>query len=255
MIAVPPHRRPVDEPDARRSSETAPAAAPGRFADLLATRQGSSPHPTTVGEVAASVPDRPEPAAPPADPRLPDAGARVFNQDGFFGDAVAAEPTAAVRLEPAGDGAAGAPCPTDHSEPTAEPVQVPRPGAVSVARRGRGEHRPAISGRNPVGEAMPAPRPGQPTAAQRVQGERFRPRPAPRTAPPPRQMPLPSMAAAVAVHALAHGLDVVARVADLDPVERARLADEIAALLSAHGYPPGTVRVAAVPSSSLREPR
>ncbi len=50
---------------------------------------------------------------------------------------------------------------------------------------------------------------------------------------------------AVAVHAVQHGLDIVARLAAADPGERRQLTDEIAAFLSSHGYPPGRIAVLA----------
>lgn len=61
---------------------------------------------------------------------------------------------------------------------------------------------------------------------------------------------------AVAIHAMQHGLEIVARVAATDPGDRQQLTDEIAAFLSSHGYPPGRIAVLApVAFTPAREDR
>lgn len=70
-----------------------------------------------------------------------------------------------------------------------------------------------------------------------------------------RQRPLPTGSfVAVAVQAVAHGIEVVAQVAGLDERDRAALADEVAALLAAHGYAPAHITIAAM-SGTRQEAR
>ncbi len=181
--------------------------------------------------------------------------AERFNQDGFFGTSVAmpaatvaavvpvasAEPIAAVPRPLAVEGLAIPVAAPPVAVPTA-PMAVVLPVLPTFAK-------PA--GPQPI-EPMPAavsvasPRP-QPARSAVVTTAQPRP--------PVRQRPMPTGSfVAVAVQAVAHGIEVVAQVAGLDEHDRAALADDVAALLTAHGYAPAHITITAM-SGTRQETR
>lgn len=180
--------------------------------------------------------------------------AERFNQDGFFGTSVGM-PAATV----------AAVLPTISTEPV---VEAPVASAVDA---------PAASAATSVAIAKPAaavpalmpPALAKPTAPQLVAPmpvTTFAAAPRPQSSrsvvvapvqprPPVRQRPLPTGSfVAVAVQAVAHGIEVVAQIAGLDEHDRAALADDVAALLAAHGYAPAHITITAM-SGTRQETR
>lgn len=229
--------------------DLAPVAADGAGSPTYDIPQGS---PTlalpSAADAVASVVERHTPHA--TAPMSPDPGpipgerARVFNQDGFFGTATIAAPVTppSVQAQPAGVPPAtvsmAAEPPSDGDMPTREaPISaraLPPPAA---------KMKPFV----PVPARQHHITPQASAAPSIVDRRSPRSEPA-RAAPLPqlrRPMPLPPAAfVAVAVRAVAHGIDVVARIDGRDPAA-GRLSDEIAALLSRHGHAPGRVAVLA----------
>lgn len=230
---------PVNE-ELRLPVNVDPRAGAVRFADLVAAR-----------------PDIDAPIAP-ADPHTPPAaGAEIFNQEGFFGDPVDAP--AGVEVSQGVTRVVRPPVVEARAADLAgEPV-------VRFAGQVRTSHEAPATLRAPVptmpsrgaNNAAPVLRRTPHALIGEFRGEqvRSRTRPSPHPAPPPRRLPAPSAGIAVAVHALAQGVEIAARVEQLDPEERARLADEIAALLSSHGYVPARITVTAVSPSAHQELR
>lgn len=168
--------------------------------------------------------------------------ARVFNQDGFFGTAVivaeATEPS--VQASPAALPPASVPMVGNTFGEAALPVLAERTTVTTKA---------------PIIETVASPPPVPPRNGQAVLAGSIQPvvltRPFAKAIParvavptPPRRpiVPPPTAFVAVAVQAVAHGIDVVARIDRHDPAA-GRLSDEIAALLSRHGYAPGRIAV------------
>lgn len=206
---------------------------------VLAVRDDDAAQPPVLTNAAVLIPQQ----------------ARIFNQDGFFGSATAG-PVGIVT----GPGIT-TPIQGSLTEPAATAIDRVSPPAsfVSPAR---------TSVRTDAAPAAPVALPGAQASTpvpQRSVGDvprpRLRPdRPAPVVAPIRRERPLPTAPAmtapvAVALHATQHGLEIVARLAATDPGDRRQLADEIAALLSAHGYPPGRIVVLApaAPTSARKD--
>lgn len=180
--------------------------------------------------------------------------AERFNQDGFFGQSVAM-PVAAV----------AAVLPVASVEPATEVsvVSSVEGPAASVAT-------PVVATRTPAPVVAPvlpavtkstapqfiAPLPATAAVtASRALSSRATPTAPVQPRPPVRQRPLPTGSfVAVAVQAVAHGIEVVAQVAGLDERDRAALADEVAALLAAHGYAPAHITIAGM-SGTRQEAR
>lgn len=194
--------------------------------------------------------------ADPASPAKVEVQAERFNQDGFFGTSVAMPVAAAgvavvqpvAPVEPAGEVSVAAPV-----EGTAASVAASARIAKAAA--------PIVPSMTP-GFAKPAvPQPIAPTSttapmtAPRAPSSRSSPAAPVQPRPPMRQRPLPTGSfVAVAVQAVAHGIEVVAQVAGLDERDRAALADEVAALLAAHGYAPAHITIAGM-SGTRQEAR
>lgn len=193
-------------------------------------------------------------AVEPASATKVEVQAERFNHDGFFGTSVTMPAAAAAAVFPVAS-----------VEPVAE-----GPAVTSVDL-------PAASVATPVVDtktAAPVAAPMPPAFAKSTAPQFVAPVPATVTATVPRtQTPRSSAAApvqpkpsirhrplltgsfvAVAVQALAHGVEVVAQVAGLDERDRATLADEVAALLAAHGYTPAHITITAT-SGTRQEAR
>jgi len=182
--------------------------------------------------------------------------ARVFNQDGFFGSATTA---------PAGT-VAGQDATASVQNPMTDPATTPLDRIVEADPF---LSPPPASMRTNAAPAAPvasvdvqASIPVQNREIGEVPDARLRPdRSAPASAPVRRERvvattPAMTTPVAVALHATRHGLDIVARLAATDPGDRRQLTDEIAAFLSAHGYPPGRIAVLAPAAlSPVREDR
>ncbi|KQN71171.1 hypothetical protein ASE90_16095 [Sphingomonas sp. Leaf67] len=184
-----------------------------------------------------------------------EAQAERFNQDGFFGTSVAVPAASVAAVLP---------------EASVEPVaDVPRAlvvegPATPVAVMPVTLQNVAMAVALPVRPTFAKPTGAQPIAPMPIATSVAPPRPRPaRSAvvatvlprPPIRQRPVPSGSfVAVAVHAVAHGIEVVAQVAGLDERDRAALADEVAALLAAHGYAPAHITITAL-SGARQETR
>ncbi|KQM23086.1 hypothetical protein ASE73_02365 [Sphingomonas sp. Leaf24] len=177
-----------------------------------------------------------------------------FNQDGFFGTSVAM-PAAAV----------AAVLPMTSAEPVVEaPVAsaVDAPAASSAAPVASAKPAAVVPALMPSTLAKPtAPQPIAPmpvtafAAAPRPQSSRSAVAAPAQPRPPVRQRPVPTGSfVAVAVQAVAHGIEVVAQVAGLDDRDRAALADDVAALLAAHGYAPAHITITAT-SGTRQETR
>ncbi|WP_156347150.1 hypothetical protein [Sphingomonas sp. Leaf33] len=194
---------------------------------------------------------------------VPTTQARIFNQDGFFGRPEADAPS----LRP--------------SSPAVSEAAMINTGAATIPI-------PISIGAGPVGGVFPPAATGQSFSAASVviasapkSSEAMATVPNPRGAAPPGEVrPIsirtttgepygkssverlllhrptpPAASVTVAVHAAARSMEVVAQVAGLDERERATLADEIAALLSAHGYPPAHISVIAAARAARQEHR
>lgn len=180
--------------------------------------------------------------------------AERFNQDGFFGTSVAI-PAAAVAVvlppvvpqpvveAPAASSFAGPATPVVTpvlATKVAAPVVAPLPSVFAKATA------PQFVAPVPAAAPIAAPRP---PSSRSTPAAPVRPRP------PVRQRPMPTGSfVAVAVQAVAHGIEVVAQVAGLDERDRAALADEVAALLAVHGYAPAHITIAAM-SGARQEAR
>lgn len=183
-----------------------------------------------------------------------EAQAERFNQDGFFGTSVGTPVAAVAVVLPVArmEAVAEAPVASFVDGPAAS-VAVP----VAVAKTAR----PVVAQMQP---ALAKPTMPQPTAPTPVMVPATSPRPrssrptdaAPvQPRPPLRQRPVPTGSfVAVAVQAVAHGIEVVAQVAGLDERDRAALADDVAALLAAHGYAPAHITITAM-SGTRQETR
>ncbi|MEP9403181.1 hypothetical protein [Sphingomonas sp. VNH70] len=177
--------------------------------------------------------------------------ARVFNEDGLFARALAfvPDPPVPARAMPV----APLPLPTGEAGPSGEgsvppPPFLPASGTIrsvqnapppGAAPRPRFRAVASVPARD-----VPTPvvaQPSRPAAAEAPQAM-------PRSAARPRFLPRPTAPVAVAVHAVGHALEVVARLDMLDAGERLRLADAIAALLARHGHAPGRIAVLARPT-------
>lgn len=199
-----------------------------RFADLLAVESASA----TKVEVQAE----------------------RFNQDGFFGTSVTMPAAAAAAVFPVAsvEPVAEGPAVTSVEGPavsvatpvvdpkTAAPVAAPMPPAFAKSTA------PQFVAPVPATVTVTVPHTQTPrsTAAAPVQPK-----------PPVRPRPLPTGSfVAVAVQSVAHGVEVVAQIAGLDERDRATLADEVAALLAAHGYTPAHITITAT-SGTRQEAR
>jgi hypothetical protein len=221
------------------------------FAALLATLQAAVPPAPAVEEVApvpgeiAAITDPAATLDPVTEPQLRPA-ARVFNRDGFFAsfatvDAGGGEmrvTEALVQVPPlAVDIAQTPPAPLESAEPGIAPKASARPATPAAAHR-----RAAV--RTPLAAPRPAIQTEIPTAARLLDEEQVQ---APDPAGPTRSRRSGASRAAVqiALHEIENGLHVAALAQGLDEADRLRLHDEIAALLSRHGYAPRSIRVAA----------
>lgn len=199
-----------------------------RFADLVARDRAEAILPTLMDAREADALD---------------ASARVFNEDGFFGHSVAAAFTQAT--SPSNEDAAGV-------EPSASELTTTT-GAIDGTGMGpmeiisdplvvRGERNGRAASQKMHGDpggARATSRETDPSyrTSRRIENEAPRARQAARPAPVPRRWQAAAgISVAVAIQAVARGLEVSARATGLDAAERERLADEIAALLSSHGY-------------------
>lgn len=239
--------------------------APGdAFAQILAaaTAQPSAPGdaPLTMAAPGAPAPvaltDTAAAATPPPAPDAPQPTAHVFNQEGFFGAATAAEAEAAMpaslqtavpagRLPAAAEDAAGiAPAgrlparearilPTRAGTRVAPALDAARPASVRVGGAGGAASRPFAR----TDAAPQTERGGTParSAARRPLVER--------QASGGARSPIE-----VALRELEHGIHVAARVDRLDDAERVRLRDEIAALLARHGLSARHIQIFAPPA-------
>lgn len=177
--------------------------------------------------------------------------AQVFNHDGFFGTAIVVESApvasfAARSAEPEQPAAALA-----HAPVTADiPYSPVRPATMAAKPSSNTPSATATSLRVGASHTRPVA-PAPPSVIARP----IRPavRPGTVCAVPVRRPVLPTPAAfvAIAVQAVANGLDIVARIDRHDPAT-AHLADEIAALLSRHGYAPARIAVLG-PASAPKE--
>lgn len=170
-------------------------------------------------------------------------GARMFNQDGFFGHAIGGtEDVGGFRVAQGAEVEAEAgPVAGEQGQRGSDPE---RPGIQAVGRACAVSGDGAEKGRSVAPPRGPArlqggagridarvPSPAEPDAPE-ITGEQ--------AASPTRARLLRGMAAArspihVAMRAVEQGLAVSARVEGLDEVERRQLRDEIAALLGRHG--------------------
>lgn len=193
--------------------------------------------------------------ADPASPAKVEVQAERFNQDGFFGTSVAMPVAAGVAVmqpvapvEPAGEVSVAAPV-EGTAASVASSARIAKAAAPVVPPMSPGFPKPAVSqliASTPTTAPMTAPR--GPSSCSTPAGP-VQPRP------PIRQRPLPTGSfVAVAVQAVAHGIEVVAQVAGLDERDRAALADEVAALLAAHGYTPAHIIITAT-SGTRQEAR
>lgn len=199
-----------------------------RFADLVAGDQAPAIIPTLIDAREADASN---------------ASARVFNEDGFFGNSVAAAFTPTTW--PSYDNAAG----VEPSVPELLRMTVAIDGTgmdpmeiisdflvLSTERIGR------AASHTVQGKAREAYTTYQETdftyrASRRMEREAPRAREATRPTPMTRRWQAATgISVAVAIQTVARGLEVAARVRGLDTAERERLADDIAALLSSHGY-------------------
>ncbi|MDZ7282797.1 hypothetical protein N4G62_12240 [Sphingomonas sanguinis] len=199
-------------------------------------------------------------AAATASDDTPDTQARLFNQDGFFGQA---QPWAVAN--------------------PVQPVAMPQPSPLAIADGEipiAVEATPSIPDHGPERTAgrnalRPLPDPVVAESAHVVKSDtRTLVRTAPLPPPPPRPVeealpgttprgpapvrrpvPPPNAMVAVALHGTARGMEVAAQVAGLDERDRAALAEEVAALLSAHGYAPARISIIAAVGADHREPR
>ncbi|WP_156349077.1 MULTISPECIES: hypothetical protein [unclassified Sphingomonas] len=215
--------------------------------------------PVAVGTIVSSLHDVTVAGVQPADTRfavvdtvpigaasnhVTDARARVFNQDGFFGTGV----IVAEATEP----------PVQASS-----VALPQAAVPLVGETSEGDVMPPLAERTTVAArssfagTMASPPPVPTRNGQAASGGSILPVVLARTfakntparvavLTPPRRpiVPPPTAFVAVAVRAVAHGIDVVARIDRHDPAA-GRLSDEIAALLSRHGYASGRIVVLA----------
>ncbi|MBD8679352.1 hypothetical protein [Sphingomonas sp. CFBP 13720] len=187
--------------------------------------------------------------------------AERFNQDGFFGSAVAGAVPVVSAIPPAA------------VEPVEGPIEVVA-SQIAVSGAGAGTTGTVVAGRivqatmperPTAGRSAPVslmlrapgiiagatPRPADLRAPVRAAASALAPK-----SPAVRQPPLPAGAfVAVAVHAAARGIEVAAQVDGLSEQERSVLADEVAGMLSAHGYPPAYVTIIAAPRGLQRERR
>lgn len=205
------------------------AAPTPRFADLLAVEPVSA----TKVEVQAE----------------------RFNQDGFFGTSVAMPVAAVAVVLPS-----AAPEPVVESPVAASAAGPATPAVTPVATTKATA--PVVAPLSSVFAkatapqfVAPVPTTTAPVAASRPPSSRSTPAAPVQPRPPVRRRPLPNGSfVAVAVQAVAHGIEVVAQVAGLDEHDRAALADEVAALLAAHGYAPAHITISAM-SGTRQEAR
>lgn len=218
-----------------------------------------TPPPAVMGEASPRFADflGAARAAATASDDPPDTQAHLFNQDGFFGQAQpwsvtsAMQPVAALQPSPLAV--------EDGETPIAVDAMPSVPDHDSERMAGGNGLRPlpdpVVAGpahgvqsdmRLPVRTVPPPPR----RVEEALPGRTPRvPTPIRRPVSPPNAM------VAVALHGTARGMEVAAQVAGLDERDRAALADEIAALLSAHGYAPARISVCAAVGADHREPR
>ncbi len=181
--------------------------------------------------------------------------AERFNQDGFFGTSVAMPAATVAAVVPV------ASVETVADVPRALVVEGP---ATPVAAMPVTVPTSTMTVALPVLPTFAKPAGPQPIAPMPMATSVAPPRPQPaRSAvvttvpprPPVRQRPMPTGSfVAVAVQAVAHGIEVVAQVAGLDERDRAALADDVAALLAAHGYAPAHITITAL-SGARQETR
>jgi hypothetical protein len=192
----------------------------------------------------------------PASPAKVEVQAERFNQDGFFGTSVAMSLAAAgvavvqpvAPEEPAGE----VPVAARVEGPAvflAASAPIAKAAAPVVPPMSPGFAKPAVS--QPIAPTQAT----APMTAPRAPSTRSDPAAPVQPRPPMRQRPLPTGSfVAVAVQAVAHGIEVVAHVASLDERDRAALADKVAALLAAHGYAPAHIIITAM-SGTRQEAR
>ncbi|QXT34453.1 hypothetical protein KV697_11525 [Sphingomonas sanguinis] len=212
-----------------------------RFADFLG-----------AARAAATASDNP--------PDTPDTQARLFNQDGFFGQAQPwamanpVQPVAALQPSPIAveDGETTIAVEATPSVPDHGPERtagrnglVPLPDPVVAGS----SHVVRSDTRSPARAVQLPPTPPRPVEQAPPGRAPSAPAPVQRPAPPPNAM------VAVALHGTARGMEVAAQVAGLDDRDRAALADEVAALLCAHGYAPARIAVIAATHAAHRDPR
>lgn len=235
------------------SDAATPAVAGGtlRFADLLIDEPPRVALP--VGTLLPPVETVAVPLCLDAQEAEPvrDHHARLFNQDGFFGradmgTAVAAPIAAAVA--PVGSPVRDEAVPAVRCPASAQEAVTVAPLLSSSAPLPPVPAGPAIRAipvRTEMAPQTSAPRVVKDAPIRSHEGSVAR-RDAPSVARAfDRRVRPPTASVAVAVHMLGRGVEIAAQVAGLDPSERVRLADEIAALLSAHGFAPARIAIIA----------
>ncbi len=193
-------------------------------------------------------------AVEPASATKIEVQAERFNQDGFFGTSVAmpaavvatvlsgasVEPATEVPVVSSVEGPAASVATPVADTKTPAPVVAPMLPAVAKSTA------PQFVAPLPATATVTAPRA---PSSRAITAAPAQPRP------PVRQRPIPTGSfVAVVVQAVAHGVEVVAQVAGLDERDRAALADEVAALLAAHGYAPAHITITAM-SGTRQEAR
>lgn len=231
-----------------------PAAMPDhgpvvvRAADLLPPEPAE---PVTPVETAPQVGlTDPAIATKAARPDQPQPTARIFNQDGFFGssvDAAASEAIGAAPVTRTLPGGITAPMPIDAETMVAATTGFePAAGATAqplAAAAGQAATQPVLvrAAVVPKGQltAPAAPRPFSIEAESPDDPAR----------PISRRLAFREAAARtvvqVAMRELEQGIHVAARADGLDPAERARLENDIAAMLSRHGLSARSIRISA----------
>jgi len=180
-----------------------------------------------------------------------DVQAERFNQDGFFGTAVGMPAAAVAAVIPVAPVEPGAEDPVASvvarpATPVAAPVAVTKAAAPVVTPTPSAFAKPTAS------QFVPPVMATTPIAAPRPPSSRLTPVAPVQPRPPVRQRALPTGSfVAVAVQAVAQGIEVVAQVPGLDERDRAALADDVAALLAAHGYAPAHITITAM--SGIRQ--
>ncbi|WP_448661555.1 hypothetical protein ACG3SL_12895 [Sphingomonas sp. CJ20] len=176
-------------------------------------------------------------------PQAPAPLARVFNQDGFFGHPVTTPIQAVTAVEgdvPSAQAPVAAP---------ADRASAEEPEAGSPTRSGADGARLLASKNAPVARSVRAVAPGasRGAAIAAVPAPPDRAQTAEPLAPPQRRAYRAPPAARSAVHValseIDNGLQVAARIENLDEAERQQLRDEIVAMLGRHGLSAARVQI------------